>query len=228
MDGNQQEPLIMKIFYPIIKYTLGTIVKLLWVDKVTGLENIPHTGGAIVVANHESYFDFLCFIAVSPRKVRYLAAEKFFTNPFWLPLMLATGQIKVERMAKDKSELKKVIAQILNDGQIVGIFPEGTRSRDGKMQRGFTGAVKFALEQKVPLIPVGVSGAYEIMTSNDKYPKLNKKASLAIGKPIWLDKFYDKECSKDCLQDLTDDVMIIIAKLAGKKYPYANTFKKLK
>ena len=125
--------------YSLLKKLLGPIIRWLWVHEVEGLENIPKEGPCLIASNHESYFDFICFIAVSPRKVHYLAAEKFFKSRFWKPLMEITGQIEVDRESKDKSHVHKMVFSALKKNKMIGIFPEGTRTRDGKMLPAFTG-----------------------------------------------------------------------------------------
>lgn len=208
------------IGYPVLKCLLGPVIRKIWVNDVEGLENIPEKGPAIIAANHESYFDFLCFLAVSPRKVHYLAAEKFFENPLWKPLVHLTGQIKVDRRQHDKTRAFDLVCSALSQGRLIGIFPEGTRSPDGKLLRGYTGVAKFALKANVPVIPVGITGTYDIMSRHDRFPRFNRKARIKIGKPLHFEGFNEKIHNPDHFRDVTDTIMQQIARLAGKEYRY--------
>ena len=205
--------------YYFLKYLVAPLVKKIWIKDVEGLEHIPKKGPFIVASNHESYFDFLCFWAVSPHQVQYLAAKKFYDSKFWKPLMVATGQIKVERQAKDKSKIHEQAHYILKNKGVLGIFPEGTRSRTGEMGPAYHGAVRFALEAEVPIVPVGMVGTYDILPPNKKIPKL-KRCKIKIDKPIVHSEHYGKEHTKDLLQHLTNNLMLTIADLAGKEYKH--------
>jgi len=211
----------VKIAYPIIRGVLGPLVRGLWIEKVEGLENIPKEGPVIVASNHQSYFDFLCFTAVCPRKVHYLAAEKFYKSKMWRPVMNLTGQIKVERTAHDKSQVYSTVYSALNQGRIIGIFPEGTRSSDGEIHKPFTGVAKFALNAKVPVLPVGIIGTYDIMSRYDKRPKFRgAKAKIRIGKPMYFPEYYDAELTDNVYKLVTDKIMDKVAELAEKKYSH--------
>lgn len=180
-----------------------------------------------MASNHESYFDFICFWAVSPHHVQYLAAEKFYGSKFWKPIMVATGQIKVERENKDKNKVHEQAHYILENKGVLGIFPEGTRSRSGKMGKAFTGVTKFALKAKVPIVPVGVIGTYDILPPHKKIPKL-KQCKIKIEKPIIHHEHFDKEPTKELLRHLTDELMWQIGRMAGKEYSHHYDFKNRK
>lgn len=214
-----EESKLSKWGYTVLKKLFSPIVKWLWIDEVRGIENILHNGPVIVASNHESYFDFICFIAASPRKIHYLAAEKFFRSKFWYPLMKLTGQIRVDRKHPDKTKVFQQVFSALNQGRVIGIFPEGTRSSDGKLQKTFTGVAKIALQSKAPVIPVGVCGTYEIMSRHDKMPKL-KKAKIVIGEPMHFEEFHNIEHTDKHFRFVTDKIMLKIAELTGKEYPH--------
>lgn len=210
-----------RIAYPIIRHTAGPLIKGIWIDQVEGLENIPKTGPVIVASNHQSYFDFLCFVAASPRKVHYLAAEKFYKSRMWRPIMNATGQIKVERESHDKAGVYKTVYSALSQGEMIGIFPEGTRSADGEIHKPFTGVAKFALNAKVPVLPVGIIGTYDIMSRHDKRPKFRgAKAKIKIGKPMYFSEYYDNQATENNYKLVTDRIMDRVAELAEKNYSH--------
>jgi 1-acyl-sn-glycerol-3-phosphate acyltransferase len=179
------------MFYWILKLLFTPLVKSIWIKKVEGLENIPKKGAYIIVANHSSYFDFFSLTAIWPKRVYFLAGEVFFEKWWWYPLVKLTGQIKVDRSSKDKTEAKQKVFSILKQEKIIGIFPEGTRSTDGKIGRTFTGIAKFALGARVPVIPVGIKGTYEVMSRYDKLPKFKKNIEIKIGEPISFEEYYE-------------------------------------
>ena len=201
------------MFYWILKKIFGPFVRLIWIKKIKGLNNFPKTGPFIIAANHSSYFDFISLIAVCPRRVYFLAAEKFYKSKFWYPLVTGTGQIKVNRKNTDKKEVYQKVFSILKKGNVLGIFPEGTRSPDGKIGKTFTGVAKFALEANVSVIPVSIIGTYEVMSRHDKCPKFKKNIKINIGKPISFEEYYQKEYDENILRKITDEIMKNIAML---------------
>ncbi|OGZ27200.1 MAG: hypothetical protein A2365_00845 [Candidatus Nealsonbacteria bacterium RIFOXYB1_FULL_40_15] len=212
----------VKIGYPVLRGLLGPLVKGIWIEEIEGLENIPKEGPAIIASNHQSYFDFLCFTAVCPRKVHYLAAEKFYKSNMWRPIMNLTGQIKVERESHDKTGVYEAVYSALNQGMLIGIFPEGTRSGDGEIQKPFTGVAKFALTANVPILPVGIIGTYDIMSRNNKRPNFRAKAKIKIGEPMYFTG-YSNPTDND-YRLVTDTVMKRIADLAGKQYKFGGDY----
>lgn len=219
-----EETLLAKFGYALLRKILAPFIRLFWVAEVEGLHNIPKEGAVIIASNHESYFDFLCFGSISPRKIHYLAAEKFFESKLWRPLMNMTGQIKVDRKHPDKTKVFSQVFSALNQGRMIGIFPEGTRSPDGKLLKAFKGVGRIALKSKTPIVPVGIIGTYEIMSRHDKYPKL-KKAKIKIGAPMHFKELHDVNHSDEHYAVVTDKVMLKIAELAGKEYPHIDKYK---
>jgi 1-acyl-sn-glycerol-3-phosphate acyltransferase len=203
--------------YSLLKFLLSPFVKLIWIKRANGLENIPQKGPVIIAANHSSYFDFICFIAVCPRKIYYLAAEKFYKSWFWRPLVKMTGQIKVERQTGDKTESIEKANAILEKGGVLGIYPEGTRSADGEIHKPFTGVARFALKNKVSVVPVGIKGTFEILPRQKNFPKFKKIVEINIGKPMDFSQYYGQEENKEALKEITNEIMAEIADLSGKK-----------
>lgn len=211
----------VKIGYPLLKKIFGPLIRKIWIEEIEGLENIPKQGPVIIASNHQSYFDFLCFIAISPRKVHYLAAEKFYESRIWRPVMNLTGQIKVERTVHNKSEVYNKVYSALSQGRMIGIFPEGTRSSDGKIHKPFTGVARFALNVNVPVLPVGIIGTYNIMSRHDKRPKFRgAKAKIRIGKPMYFSEYTNIQPTDNDYKLVTDKIMDSIAGLAEKKYSH--------
>jgi len=204
------------MFYILLKIIILPIIKLIWVGKVEGIENIPKKGGFILASNHESYFDFITLYAVVPRRIYFLAGEVFFQKKQWSWLMKLTKQIKVDRNSEDKSLSINEALKHLRMGHLIGIFPEGTRSSDGKLQKAYNGAVKMSLKASVPIIPIGIIGTLEIMSRHDRFPKF-KKCVINFGKPI----VYKKSDSyEEKYTNLTKDLMVKIGNLCGEIYNY--------
>ncbi len=213
--------LFLQFSYFFIKITLGTLVRLIWVKKVEGVENIPKDGPIIIAFNHQSFFDFLCFVAISPRKIHFLSAEKFFSHLLWGPLVRLTSQIKVDRQNSDKSDLHELVYEHLINNKVIGIFPEGTRSPyEKEMLLAFTGAAEFAIRGEVPVIPVGIKGTYEVMAKHDKKPKFKKIVTIHIGSPLYFKEYHKSKLDKKTFRLITNKIMIEIAKLSERHYPY--------
>lgn len=168
------------MFYKLLQFFLSPIIRFFWVGNVKNIKNIPSNGSVILAANHNSYLDFFILASILKRRIYFLAGEVFFKSKLWKPLMLLTGQIKVDRYNKDKSQAYNQVEKVLSNNNLLGIFPEGTRSRDGKLQRGYNGAVKFAYKYKVPIIPIGIVGTFNAWPPNKKVPKL-MKSNINIG-----------------------------------------------
>lgn len=219
--AHPHDSLLVTTGYWLLRKLFGPIVRALWVREVRGLEKIPGDGPLIFAFNHQSYFDFICFIAVCPRPVHYLSAEKFFSSAFWAPLMRITGQIRVERGVRDKRSLHDLVRDHLNTGKAIGIFPEGTRSPDReKMLRAFSGVAKYAFHKDVPVVPVGIRGTYEVMSRFDKRPRFVKSVEIHVGDPIVFTDYHRAKMNRKAFGVLTHKIMMTISSLSGKEYPY--------
>jgi len=209
------------ISHYVLKNLARPLIKALWVKKVTGLQNIPKKGAFIIAMNHQSFFDFLIFTAIAPRNIHFLAAEKFYQNKYWKALMVLTGQIKVDRHAKDKTELHGHVKCHLGKGLLLGIFPEGTRSPyKDEMLEAFNGVSKYAIEHKVSIIPVGLKGMYDILPKDSKKISFKKTSEVHIGAPIDVSEYWGKQIDDDTYSFVTEKVMKRIEHLSGKKYNF--------
>lgn len=207
------------VVYWILRKVVGIPVKLFFINKVNGLSNIPISGPAIIAFNHQSFLDFICFAAISPRNIHYLSAEKFFDHYLWKYLMIFTGQIKVQRNLHEKSAVHKSVERHVKIGTLIGVFPEGTRSPDKfEMLKAFTGIAQFSLKHHIPIIPVGIIGTFDMLSKHNSNLKIRKIVSIDIGKPIIFDAYYDKHEDKDICTYVTECVMYNIGKLSNKKY----------
>lgn len=209
------------ITYWIIRKIVGPIIKIFLIKRTIGLNNIPKSGSAILAFNHQSFFDFLCFVAIAPRNIHFLAAEKFFAHFGWRILMLLTGQIKVNRHEHAKSLLHEEIKRHVDSGKLIGIFPEGTRSPyKDELLKVFTGVAQFALRHKISVIPVGIVGTYDVMAKHMSRPLIKKIVEIHIGKSLDFHKYHGNHTDKDICLYVTEKVIREIEKLSGKKYRY--------
>ena len=213
----------MPLLYSIGKVTVGKAMILGWRPHVEGLEHIPATGGAVFAGNHLSVADELFLGSVVPRHIAFWAKAEYFSGKgigglFTKGLMHGLGAIKVER-AGGRAALTAFDGAIpvLKAGDMVAIYPEGTRSPDGRLYRGRTGAARLAVAAGVPIIPVGMIGTDKVQPIGQLYPKLVGwgKVTIKFGKPIETAGRADDRTS---LRALTDEVMAEIQKLTGQEY----------
>ena len=209
MTGNLRYKLFASWLIPIT---------LSFVKKIEGLENVPE-GGFVIAANHESYIDPLIIKALFDRNfgrvAYYLTKKEAYSNRFKKVFFDAVGTIPVDRQNHDAGALDEAVKK-LKSGGIIGVFPEGTRSRDGKLHKGRTGAVRLALAANCPILPVGINDTFELWPPQKKLPMLKKEAVIKIGKPITFNT--NEEATKELLRSLTKQVMMEISKLSGQKY----------
>ena len=191
------------------------------IKSINNFENVPTEYPFIIVANHESYIDPVIIkeIFESYRKkcVFYLTKIESYNSPIKRYFFNSVGTIPLDRQKKDIQALNSAVEK-LSEGEIIGLFPEGTRSRDGKLHTGKTGAVRLALIAKCPMLPIGIKNSYELWPPKKKLPSLKKIVIVNVGKPISLEEYYGKEVTKELLRKLTDDVMVEIGKLCGEEY----------
>ncbi len=191
------------------------------IKKINGMDNVPKKDRFIVVANHESYIDPIIIKGIFDvhfdKVVLYLTKKEAYSNPLKKIFFDTVGTIPVDRQ-KGKEALDETIKKI-NEGEIIGIFPEGTRSRDGKLHKGKTGAVRIALAAKCLILPIGINNTYELWPPHQRLPKRKKEVVINIGNPISLERYYNKQITKELLREITDKiVMAKIAKLSNQEY----------
>ena len=207
--------------YPIAKLIFVPIIDI-WIKEVNGINNIPMQGPFVIAANHESYMDHLIivktFVTHLNKKIHFLSKKEHFSNPIKSIWHRWAGAIPLDRETKGAEALKWAI-KALKSGKIIGIHPEGTRTLTGKLQRGKTGVARLALAAKVPVVPVGLIGTFEILPKGRYIPKL-KKATMNIGKPLYFNKYYNKKITKKLLRETTDIIMKEIAKLCKQEYNF--------
>lgn len=188
--------------------------------KVKGLRNVPSTGPVIIASNHLSFSDSIFMPLVVPRKVTFLAKSEYFTSPGPKGLLkkltfIALGQVPVDRSGGRRSEAALITGlQVLADGNCLGIYPEGTRSPDGRLYKARTGIARLAIESGAPIIPVAMFNTDKIQPTGKVIPKV-KRVGMTFGEPI-----YFEGDSKDALflRECADILMKRIQQLSGQEY----------
>lgn len=213
--------------YPIGKWIVPPIYRF-WIGKVDGLQNIPQDKAFIIAVNHSSYFDVLIPAVLMVPKLNkkiHALSHSYYWNPlitrFFLNLWEAVPvYVEKEKGSKEKNKraFSKALAY-LKKNELVMIFPEGTRSKDGKLGKAYPGVAKLALESKKPVLPFGIIGAYKVLPKGKIFPRF-ARCEVKIGKPMSFEKYYDKKINKKILEEVTRKIMVEIAKLIGQKYNY--------
>lgn len=210
------------MFYWVVKAILKPLLRTIYRIRAEGVENIPKKAPAIIAANHLSFLDsFFIPLVVRRRKVTYLAKADYFTSWKTAWFFKNLGQISTERGGGRKSEQSLQIAlEVLREGKLLGIYPEGTRSPDGHLYRGRTGVARLALTAGVPVIPCGLTGTDEVMPKNEKLPRMwgRPQVRLRFGKPLDFSRYEGKERDRFVLRSVTDEIMYEIMRLSGQEY----------
>ncbi len=205
--------------YPAAKAVLTPLFRAAWRFDLQGLENIPATGGAILCPNHTSVLDSFFVPAMLPRRVTYVGKAEYMDDWKTRRLFPALGMIPIDRTGGDAAERALATAQrLLENGELFGIYPEGTRSRDGRLYRGKTGPARLALRTGAPIIPIGIKGAREVMPPDARFPRLRLPVTITFGRPIDVSRYRDRVNDRLVLRQIMDEVMYEIRELSGQEY----------
>jgi len=199
---------------------LGPIVKLIWRPWVEGLENVPEEGPVILCPNHLSFMDSLFMPLMVPRRVVFLGKSDYFDKWYISWFFRSVGVIPVRREGGEAGEaaLKAGVEQ-LQKGLAVAIYPEGTRSPDGKLYRGKTGAARMALRAGCPIIPIGLIGTYDVQPHNKKLPRFRGiRVGVRFGRPLEFSRYEGKEDDRFVLRSITDEILYELMLLTGQEY----------
>jgi len=209
-----------RAFWWLMKFVvIGPVLRLMYRPEVIGLENVPAEGGAILAPNHQSFLDdFLLPLVIRKRKVRMLAKADYFEKWYSAWFFKAAGCIPVRREGGSAgAKALEAGIEALKQGELVGIFAEGTRSPDGRLYRGKTGVARMALEARVPIIPVAIGGTFEAWPYNRKLPRTGQ-VTITFGAPLDFSRHYDTPTDRFVLRSITDEVMYEIMLLSGQEY----------
>ncbi|WP_436796244.1 lysophospholipid acyltransferase family protein [Actinospongicola halichondriae] len=205
--------------YPVAKAIVKPVTKVLWRIHTTGMHNVPEDGAAIFCPNHISFFDSIVLPAVLPRRISYVGKAEYLDSWKTKYIFPAVGMIPIDRGGGSASQRAlDTAARVLGRGEFFGIYPEGTRSRDGVLHRGRTGAARLALRTGAPIIPVGICGTDLIQPAGASVPRPFTSCQVNIGAPIDVTRYLDRQDDHMLLRQLTDEVMYEIRKLSGQEY----------
>jgi 1-acyl-sn-glycerol-3-phosphate acyltransferase len=212
------------VFYWVVKAILGPILRIVFRPWSDGTENVPKEGPAIIASNHLSFSDHFFAPLPLPRKVVFLAKSEYFTGRGLKGLaskafFSGVGQIPVDRSGGEASERAlRTGLRVLAQGELLGIYPEGTRTPDGRLYRGKTGVARLALEARVPVIPCAMIGGFEFQPPGRIMPRLGIRPGVRFGQPLDFSRYYGLEQDRLVLRAVTDEVMYAIMKLSGQEY----------
>jgi 1-acyl-sn-glycerol-3-phosphate acyltransferase len=209
--------------YELSRMIAGPFLRLLYQPKVTGIENVPASGGAIIASNHLSIVDSIFLPLIVPRQVTFAAKSEYFTgqgvvNRVTAAFLRGTNQLSVDRTgARAGQAMLETALGRLQQGGLFAIYPEGTRSPDGRLYRGRVGVGWLALHSGLPVIPVGVSGTDRVLPPGHKVPRISR-IRIRIGEPLTFDAYKGQPCGARQRRAVTDEVMKSIQSLTGQEY----------
>ena len=221
------------MFYWLMKHwVIGPLLTTVFRPWVKGLENVPRTGPLIVVCNHLSFVDSVFLPLMIDRQMAFLAKIDYFTGKgikgwFIRFFMTSAGQLPIDRSGGKASEASlNAGLQVLAEGGVLAIYPEGTRSPDGRMYRGRTGVARMILEAHVPVIPAAVIGTEKVMPLGSNIPKVHR-VGVVIGEPLDFSRFEGMETDRFVLRYITDEIIYEMNALSEQEYVdvYASTIR---
>jgi 1-acyl-sn-glycerol-3-phosphate acyltransferase len=211
------------VLYWLIKAILTPILRVFYRVRIDGRDRLPAQGPLILAANHRSFMDSLFLPLVIRRRVTFVAKAEYFDDKKTAWFFRGVGQIPIRREGGSASEgALESATEVLEQGGVFGIYPEGTRTRDGYLHRGHTGVARLALRTGAPIVPVGMTGTDEINPIDRKLPRVFRTVRIQFGTPITADRYTGREHDKLVLRQITDEVMFELQQLSG--YEYVDTY----
>ncbi len=198
------------------KALVAPVLRVLFRMRIRHSERIPATGPAIIAANHFSYLDTVLLPAIVPRQIHFLAKEELFATPLMEKMFTGFGQIPITRGSGDESALEASRDLLLEKRRLLGIFPEGTNTRDGKLLSAHTGVARIGIDTGVPVIPVGIIGSYEALPRGALLPTLCRVV-VKVGRPISLKQCEQYDTAAETYRAATYRIMAEIAHLIGEE-----------
>jgi 1-acyl-sn-glycerol-3-phosphate acyltransferase len=210
------------MMYRAVHTVVRPTVRAVWRPTVTGLEHVPRSGAVILASNHLSFVDSVVIPVVAPRKVVFLAKSDYFTGTGVRGALQRAWFEGLGMLPVDREDTKAAIAsldtalEVLGRGDAFGIYPEGTRSRDGRLYRGRTGVAHLALTAGVPVVPVGLRGTEKLQPVGAKLPRI-VPVSVAFGPPIEVAGRFEGVPLGRARREVTDEIMAAIQRLSGQE-----------
>lgn len=191
----------------------------LWDLDITGLDNIPAVGPALLAPNHLSFLDSPFTMSLMPRRTLAVGKAEYMDDWKTRYFFPATGMIPLDRSGGDASQVAlDAAADALQRGDLFLIYPEGTRTRDGYLHKGKTGVARLALRTGAPIIPIGLVGTDKIQPPDRTMPKFRQRCGIHIGEPIDVTRYRSRVDDRLVLRQITDEVMFEIGELSGQTY----------
>jgi len=212
------------VFYWLVKATLGTTLKIVFRPWSRDVRKVPRRGPVILASNHLSFSDHFFGPLPVPRKVTFLAKAEYFTGRGLKGLLTkaffaGVGQIPIDRTGGEASEAALVTGlRVLAQGHLLGIYPEGTRSPDGRLYRGKTGVARLAIESGAPVVPCAMIGTFEFQPPGRLMPDIRIRPGVKFGDPLDFSRYRGQESDRQVLREVTDEIMAAIGKLSGQEY----------
>ena len=210
------------MLYEVVHTLTPPLAKALWRPRVIGLDHVPATGPVILASNHRSFIDSVAIPMIVPRKVVFLAKSDYFEGTGVKGTLTRLWFEGIGMLPVDRDDTKAALAsldtalEVLGRGEAFGIYPEGTRSRDGRIYRGRTGVAHLALTAGCPVVPVGLTGTEDIQPVGATRPRL-AKVTIEFGTPLDFRRRYDGVPAGRARREVTDEIMAAIASLTGQE-----------
>jgi len=204
-------------------FILGPVLRLLFRPWVKGLDNVPADGAAILASNHLSFSDSIFMPVMVPRPVAFLAKSEYFTGTGIKGRLTAaffrlTNQLPMDRSGGAASaQSLNAGMDVLKKGSLLGIYPEGTRSPDGRLYRGKVGVARLALQARVPVIPVAMIGTDKVQPIGKRVPNI-RRIGMIFGEPLDFSRYYGMEDDRLIQRSVTDEIMYELMRLSGQEY----------
>jgi 1-acyl-sn-glycerol-3-phosphate acyltransferase len=202
-----------------VRRIVGPVLRRLWDIDTQGFDRLPARGPAILCPNHISFLDSAFLMMTLGRNISFVGKAEYMDSWKTKYLFPAMGMIPIDRSGGDKSQAALDTAEtVLRRGELFGIFPEGTRSRNGNLHKGRTGAARLAMTIGCPIFPVGIVGTDKIQPPDAKAPKLFKDCSITVGRPVRPERYAGRSEPHLAWRSMTDEVMFEIREMTGQEY----------
>lgn len=205
--------------YPLARAVMDPVFRFLWRIELEGLDHVPARGGGIIAPNHLSVIDHFVVGAALPRRITYVGKAEYMDSWKTKYLFPALGMIPIDRGGGSAAQAAlDAAAGLLEAGELFGIYPEGTRSRDGLLHKGHTGVARLAIRTGCPIIPTGLQGTLEVQPPDTPVPRPFRVMRVRFGRPVDVSRYAGREDDRLVLRQITDEVMYEIRELSGQDY----------
>ena len=207
------------MLYWVLKGILTPVLRFFYRVRVEGLEHVPRSGPAILASNHLSFSDSIFLPLVLRRRVTFVAKAEYFDDPKTAWLFRALGQIPVKREGGSAAQgAIDAASEVLTGGELFGIYPEGTRSTDGRLHRGHTGVARLALQCHTPVLAVAMVGTAELQPIGQVRPRVFMPVTIRFSAPMSFERYHDRADDPRVLRQITDEIMFELRQLSGQEY----------